>query len=168
MSDRRCKHKTYEEGFTLPELIVVIGVFSVLLSVIVINLLTAHSNVSLASTIEVLIADIKDQQNKSMAGDTMGTSSNQNFGIYLESNQYTLFHGPSYTPGDSSNFVVELDNTVSFDSISFPSSQIVFSSGSGEINGFVSGSDSLVVKGSTTSQQKTIKLNRYGVVTQAN
>lgn len=159
--------KINEKGFTLTELIVVMGILTILLSFVTLNLVNIQQKTSQRSTLDVLIADIKDQQNKAMAG---GTKSGQNtdYGIYFEANRYILFQGSSYVSGDSSNFAVNLDSGLTFTNILFPSSQIVFQRVSGEVIGFTSGQNTVTLTNSSNNDQKTIQINRYGVITAVN
>jgi len=154
------------KGFTLIELLVVVGLFAILSSFALINLLKPQTKVSVDSTTTTLISDIKEQQLKAMAGDTDGTSTSLSHGIYFQSNRYTLFRGTSYQPAENSNFTVNLDTNLTFSSITFPSTQIVFTKRSGDITGFTAGSNSVTIRNVLSGEQKTITINRYGVVTE--
>lgn len=140
------------KAFTLIEFIVVAGIIAVLSAFITVNLLVSRQSASQQSTLNSLLADIKNQQLKAMT--TAGF-----FGLYFESNRYTLFSGSAYSAPDPQNFVVSLDPSLTL-SATFPSSILVFSAGSGEITGFVAGSDSL------TLGTETLVFNRYGTLIQ--
>src|SRR4030042_5273018 len=96
------------KGFTLIELMVVMAIFALITGFGALNLVNLQTKSSLAAHVNTLVADIKEQQIKTMAGDMGGTASQIEFGIYFESNRYTLFQGPTYSSSDPDNFIVDL------------------------------------------------------------
>lgn len=160
--------KVFTRGFTIPELAVVIGIIATLLTYAVINLTSVQHKIYLAATVDTVTSDFKQQQIKAMSGDTEGRGTNDSYGIYFEQNKYYLFHGTMYSSSDTSNALINLDNNIQFSNIAFPQSQIVFTKGSGEVNGFTSGSNTVTLRNTVTGEQKTISINRYGVITQIN
>ena len=156
------------KGFTVIELAVVLGILTTILGIAAINLTTIQHKTYLATTVDTVIADIKKQQLKAMIGDSEGRSSHDRYGVYFESDRYTLFHGLNYSPSDLANKVVPLDNSIIFGTISFPQNKIVFEGVSGEINNYASGSDKFILKNSVTNEQRTITFNRYGVIISVN
>jgi prepilin-type N-terminal cleavage/methylation domain-containing protein len=149
-----------QRGFTLIELSVVTGIILILLGFITINLVRSQQSVSLNSVEQVLLADLKQQQLKSMIGDTEGRAISDSYGIHFDSDKYVLFHG-AYSTEDPANSTVELDENFKFD---FPEANIIFQKISGEIS-----ADSVlnvVLEDSTNENHKTIIINKYGVVTQ--
>jgi prepilin-type N-terminal cleavage/methylation domain-containing protein len=147
------------QAFTLIEIIVVLGVVAILLALSSINLLTGQRKVAKIGVIEQLVADIKSQQLKAMTGQDSGSS----FGVHLNENNYILFTGSTFSATDSSNFVVNLDNKIILNT-TFPNSNILFTPVSGEITGYVIGSDSFSVIDSTDNTSRQLHVNRYGVV----
>lgn len=162
------KIRKNHKGFTIPELIVVMSVFMILTGLITTNLVNLNRSTTLNSVITTLISDLKQQQIKAMTGDTEGRTQNDKYGVHFESTGYILFHGASYNSSDNSNFTVNLDNSMEFSNILFPSGNIIFEKGSGKIAGFVSGSDSVSIRNIETKTGKTIKINKYGVITEVN
>ena len=151
-------------GFTLPELLIVMAILSILFGLIAPNLLHFRQRSVINTTVDTLASDLKSQQTKAMVGDTEGSGAISDYGIHFETNKYTLFRGSSYSAGNPSNFDVNLDPSVNFSSINLPSSSVVFSRGSGE-TGLVSGSDTVTLTDSTNNDQKIIQINRYGAIT---
>ncbi|OGE35359.1 hypothetical protein A3E66_02750 [Candidatus Daviesbacteria bacterium RIFCSPHIGHO2_12_FULL_37_16] len=151
------------QGFTLIELTLVMGIIAILISFITINLLKPQTTASTASTVQILGADIKEQQIKAMSGDSDGESSTDSQGIYFESNRYTLFRGPNYTSG-SHYFQVDMDQNLIL-SNTIPSSQVVFMKRSGEVANYTSGSDTITLSHTQSGEQKVITINRYGSIT---
>ena len=151
------------QGFTLIELTLVMGIIAILISFITINLLKPQTTASTASTVQILGADIKEQQIKAMSGDSDGESSTDSQGIYFESNRYTLFRGPNYTSG-SHYFQVDMDQNLIL-SNTLPSSQVVFGKRSGEVASYAPGSDTITLSHTQSGEQKIITINRYGAIT---
>ncbi|MBI2641882.1 type II secretion system protein [Candidatus Roizmanbacteria bacterium] len=157
-----------KNGFTLPELIVVIGVFGLLVGLAITNVVRSQYKASLESTVSIVIGDIKNQQLKAMVGDTEGRTTNDSYGIFFATNEYTLFHGPTYDSVDSSNYTINLEDKIQFTDVVFPQTQIVFASGSGEVASFVSGSNSFAITNRLNGEKKTITINALGVITGVN
>lgn len=155
-------------GATLIEIIVVIGIFTTLFGLITVNLLNLPQKASLQSSLTTFISDFKHQQSKAMFLDTNGSLTTSDFGMYFEQNRYTLFRGNTFSPGSSDNFTVALGENVQFASIFFPSSIVVFQRQSGEVLGFNPALNSITLKNTQTNEQKTIQINRYGVITNVN
>jgi len=150
--------KSDHQGFTILELIITMGIFAIIASLTTINLTNSQRRVSLDSLTSTLISDLRQQQIKAMTGDTQGRSSNSAYGIHFDSNQYVLFYGDSYNSSDSDNFVVPLDTNFSFTNLG----NVTFSKISGESTGLTS----IIIQDNSASNQKDVRLNNYGVVTE--
>jgi prepilin-type N-terminal cleavage/methylation domain-containing protein len=151
-----------QKGFTIIELVIAIGIFTVITSLITINLVNVQHIASIDSTATTLVADLKQQQLKAMTGDTEGRGIADQYGIHFDVKQYVLFHG-SYDPAGTSNFVVDLEGTLSFTGIT-GDGNIIFSQGSGESFGL----STIILKDDLTNKQKIITANIYGVITYVN
>lgn len=148
------------KGFTLVELAVVISIIVTLLGFITINLVRSQQTASLTSVGEILLADLKHQQLKAMVGDTEGRAESSAYGIHFDSDKYVLFHG-TYSAGETSNSVINLDNNMQFVSSGF---NIIFSKRNGEISPPVI----VELQDNTNLKLKRIRLNIYGVITEVN
>lgn len=148
-----------EKGFTLIELIVVTSILVTLLGFITISLVRSQQTVSLTSTGEILVAELKQQQLRSMIGDTEGRSTSDSYGIHFEERSYAAFHGSTYSSTDTSNSFFNLENNMQFNS---PNFDIIFS----KLSGTISGALTLELQDNTNNNIKRIYLNRYGTVTQ--
>lgn len=155
-------------GFTLPELIVTFAIGAVLIGLVTINLFGSKNKASLVTSINTFVADANQQRLKAMVGDTEGRAAADSYGIYFNQNNYVLFHGLTYSPSDSANFMVPLGDNIQFSTILFPQSQVVFAKGSGNIANFTSGSNSVIMTNTITGEQKTITINRFGIISQIN
>ena len=150
------------------ELIVVMGILLLISGFVAINLVNQQRTSSLNSSVDVLIADIASQQTKAMSGVGGQWESTSNYGIYFEPDRYILFQGTNFLATDSANFTVMLDKNIEFSNITFPGNIIVFSALSGEIMGFSDSNNTITIQDSAGSENKTITVNRYGVVESIN
>jgi prepilin-type N-terminal cleavage/methylation domain-containing protein len=124
-----------KSGFTLVEILLVIGIFALIASISSISFFSTIKSVDLGAAEDVLVADLKTKQANAMSGRsdktwTIATSSTLPSGVTL--------------------------------STSFPLDAITFAGGSGEIVGFAAGSDTVTLNG--PSGNKSIRLNQYGTI----
>jgi len=152
-----------QQGFTFVELAVVLSIMALLLTLSVVSLGGVQQQAYVGKSLEILLSDIKLQQTKAMNGATEENSTYR-YGIHFETNTYTLFQGDTYNPSDTKNFTVTLDGQLTFASVTFPNSEIVFEKGSGEIVGFSDGNNTV----SFSDGSATITLNQIGVFTTIN
>lgn len=157
-----------QEGFSLIEIVVVIGISLMLFGAITFNLHRTQSNTSIESNLDKLVSDIRVQQGKSMTGATEGRSTSDNYGIYFQPDQYVLFHGAAYNQAEPSNFTVELPDDIEIQSTTLPGNILIFSALSGEIFGFSPSANTITLRSVNTNQQTSLTLNRYGVITEIN
>lgn len=161
------KNLNRQKGFSFTEILTVIGIVSILFGFIVINLLDFQSKRSVGSEMDLIISDIKAQQAKAMLS-KLENGLTGDYGIYFEQNKYTLFQSSSYQPSNPTNFQISLNQNLQFQNVLFPTSQIIFLKGSGEISNFIDNQNSLIIKDTANNNQKTIIFNRYGVITGIN
>ena len=157
-----------QRGFTLVELIIVMGIILMLSGFATINLVKQQNTTSVNSSVDVLVSDIKSQQTKAMAGVKGDLSNNISFGIYFQSDRYVLFRGTTFSSTDSANFTVFFDENIAFSDIKFPNNTIVFQVRSGEVSGFAPGGNTLTIQNVSGLEKKTVTVNRYGVVININ
>lgn len=156
---------TDHRGFSLIETILVMAVMTTLIGIATISLLGSQRRATLIGVLDVLVADMRSQQTKAMTGATVNEVTPGGFGVYFESSRYVLFSGASYNPSDETNTLVVLPAPNTISRVGFPSNIVVFLPKSGEIAGYVSESDTITLQEGNSGQVKTIRLNRYGVVT---
>ena len=150
-------------GFTIIELLVVMGLIAILFGMSTINLIRPQNVASLNGASDTLVADIKSQQLLSMSGDPGTTATSQPHGLYIEGDQYTVFAANTYSAAESSNFVIKLDTGLAL-STTFPSSQLIFSKVSGEVSGFTAGSNTITLTNTASSDSRVITVNRFGAL----
>lgn len=155
-----------KRGFTLTELMVVLGIMAALLSLVTINLLKPQVTTSTTGAVNSLVADLRQQQIKAMMGEgAPGVASAS--GVFFDSTSYTLFSGDSYSPNDVNNYRVDLATNMEFSDVTLPGSSVIFALLSGEIVGFTQGATSVKIGHDASADKKTVELNKYGVVIDA-
>lgn len=155
------------KGLTLIELLLVIGILSVLFGIAFVSITNIKVISGNNSVNVVMISDLKTQQIKAMTGDTEGRGVPDNYGVKILSNKYILFHGLSYNVADSSNFAVPVDSGFVL-STTFPNSTIVFASESGQLVGYVANQNTISITSTPSGQIKTLQFNAYGTITTIN
>ena len=150
-------------GLTLPELLITLGILLTVFVITTVNLLSGARTTTQVAFIDTFTTDLRDQQNKAMAQFAQGESQNFDYGVYLTENSYVLFRGSIYNAGDPDNFVINLNPGLNFSAVTFPSSTILFESGTGQLVGFASGSNSLTLNDSVSQKSLNLTFNRYGV-----
>jgi prepilin-type N-terminal cleavage/methylation domain-containing protein len=158
--------KKSQLGFTIIELVVVMGILLMLFGFASLGLISSQKTVSVNTALETLKSDLSLQQTKAMQG--VGISSGTKYGVYFQPQSYTLFKGSTYSATDTANFVVTLDPGIAFTNVTFPGTVIVFASGNGEIQGFTTGQNAITLQSQGTVKTKTITINRYGAIISEN
>lgn len=153
-----------QKGTSVLELVVVIGIFSILFGFIAVNVLNIESKASIQSSLTTLVADIKQQQIKAMSLEAGDGTEAKDQGLYFSQNSYTLFAGSSYVATGSGNFVVPLGNNVVFSSVSIPNRTLVFSKKSGEVSEYDANMHSVILQNTQNNETKTIQINKLGVL----
>lgn len=148
------------KGFTLIELIVVMGVIAILFGFSTISLLSTQHRASVNSATSQLISDLRQQQLDSMSGYKGSGAVGEAFGVHLESDKYTLFTGPHFFGDNIGNLAINLESSLE---IADPTT-IVFSTGSGELWN-ATAPITVTVRNKVDGISKAITINRYGVVT---
>lgn len=154
--------RQHQKGFTIIELMVVIGIIGIILGIITIDLLRTQHTASVSATVDALVADMRLQQTKTMVGTKDTTGNPNSYGIHFSSGSYALFQGTT-DPADSTDFVVSATG-ITFSS-NLPNGMIVFAQRSGEFSNYVSGTYTITVRNTNGTEQKQLTVNRYGVVT---
>lgn len=155
-------HLTKQAGFTLIELMVTMALVIILFALSAVNLGQPQTTAGLNTTVDTLLNDLKSQQLLAMSGGIGSTAVQQPHGIYIQSNQYTLYAGSTFNGGDTNNYVVSAPANMAF-STTFPSSTVLFNKGAGDVSGFVGGSNTITV--TYGSSPKVITINRFGATT---
>ena len=154
-------------GFTLIEVMLVISLWAILFAVSVASLSTLIPKANLDSYEATFLTALKSQQSRAQNSYAETSATGGEFGIFIESNRFTLFEGSSYNPAATNNVVEDVEAPVTISS-SFASNLIIFQHLSGAIENFNPANNSITLSDTTTGQQTVIRLNQYGVITEAN
>lgn len=151
------------KGYSLIELTLVIFFLSILVALVSLNLFQFQHTSQLNSSLSSFISDYKEQQIKAMTGDTSGTGSLSNYGIYFNTTSYVEFQNAYGT----NNFSVSLPATIHV-STTFTGSQVLFLKGTGMVSGFTSGKNTITLVDTVNDTHHIITVNQYGVITSVN
>lgn len=151
------------QGFTLVELLVVLTMFVIVFALSNVSLSGLIANNSTQEFAETFVSDVNRQQNQAMTGEAASGSATA-YGIKFDTTAYTLFSGSTYMPAKSGNVVVDLPKDLRFEAISFPQQQVIFAEDSGEVEGYVATSSSVMVRNTTTNTTQTFQVNKLGVL----
>ena len=150
-------------AFTLVDMFLAMGLATLLFSFSMLNNLRLINKPSLDAAVQKLSADIKSTQNQAMVGDSGNAGATTTWGLYLESDGYTIFRGAAYVMGDPSNFLVELDPSIQL-STTFSGNSLVFVRRSGEVANFVNGASTITINNIASGQAKVLTVNRFGAL----
>lgn len=154
--------KNVLKGFTLVELLLVMGIFALIAAISSISYFSTFTSANLNAAKDVLISDIKTAQSNAMSGKGQDGQVLAGWGIkVIDNSKYILFPGPAYDENNLGNLTTTLPTDITV-STTFSSSSISFSKASGEILGFTVGADTVTLTGNSTSH--VIRLNKYGAI----
>lgn len=152
-----------QAGFTLIEVMVVIGLFAVMMGLTAISINRPQAGASLDGVTNVLVADLNSQRAEAMAGDSGSGTTSEPHSVRIQPTVYTLFRSATYAAGAADNYDVTMPTGVTL-ATTLPSSQVVFGERSGEVAGYVNGSNTITVT-HTSGLSKVITINALGTVT---
>jgi prepilin-type N-terminal cleavage/methylation domain-containing protein len=151
-------------GFTVLELMLTLSILGVLFALTVVNLTNIIPKANTRAAAEVLIADLREQQMKAMSGYEAVVGGASDYGIFFETDAYTLFTGSDYVEGHQENYVVSLQAGLEFDTTNLPLSRIVYLKGSGEVANYSETYHSIRIRNIVTTELRTIVYNQLGVL----
>ncbi len=153
-----------KQGFTVIELTVVFAISLTLLFLASVNLLGVIRRPSLAAAADTLVSDLRQQQTRAMANEVVSGEPTA-FGIAFATSSYTLFAGTSMDPSDPANSVIPIPSGVAL-TTTLDNQEVAFAQGSGEVLVASPQEYEIAVTDTRNSEQRTIIINPYGVVTQ--
>lgn len=150
-----------KRGFTLVELVVVIGFSLAFVGMVGLSALRTRARANVDSFRQTLLADIRSQQQRAMSGMTSSNLVVDGWGVHFESDRYFLFAGNTYVPESPANVVYSVPGGITL-SVVLPQGNYIFARGSGDLIGYVSGQDLVVIQDQDSTA--AIRLNPRGVM----
>lgn len=144
------------------EMLIVVLIIAMVFAISSVNLGRPQVDASIDTTVDELVADLKSQQMLAMSGEQGSAAAQQPQGIFVQSNNYILFAGSSFSAGDANNFTVSGKQGISY-ATTLPSGRVIFNKGTGDVSGYANGSNTIIV--SSSGSTKTISISRFGAVT---
>ncbi len=167
LNDMKNPAPIFNQGFTLAELLLTMGIISLLFAVSSILISNLIPKTNLSAQAETLVSELRHQQLKAMTAQTGGTNEALSYGLHVSSQEYVLFQGETYDPAADTNFFVELKEPLYLET-TFPNQQLVFKTGSGQIVDYNSDFAQLMLNDAQTGKSVIIKFNQYGVIKEIN
>jgi type II secretory pathway pseudopilin PulG len=154
-----------EKGLTLVETLIVVGLLSILflLGTIAFSSLSRRNRLEVAA--QKISSCLEEAKAKALAGYSQGQASSLNFGVYFESDSYTIFSGLVFDALDPLNQEFALTPGLAISEIGFASNSLIFEKITGQVRNFDPSQNYLVVSDQKTSQQEKITINKLGIVT---
>src|SRR3989339_229797 len=131
-----------EKGFTLTELLVVIGIMALIGSILWGALSNYRDTQTLESATDVVVATLSEARSQ-----TISSVSNMQYGVHFTQSSVTQFEGNQNFPFNSNNIVTNINGAVvlSFEGLTASSTNVVFEKFSGR--GSASGQITLSLSG---------------------
>lgn len=149
-------------GFTLIELMITMGILTIILSFSMVALSNIIPKQADDTTLKILISDLATQQHKATSG--LQESPDGHYGVRFEPTRYILFANATYNSNDSGNVPIDLPPAQQFSSIDLPDQSIVFAPVSGEVVAWDTNASSAALLSTATNHSTPFSINRYGVV----
>ena len=155
---KKKRGKYRNRGFTLVEVLIVIAIMAILSGVVIFSFSGMRARQDVDSNTEVITSLLKEARSR-----TLGSIDSTTYGVFIETNQVTLFKGASYIAGDPTNQTNSLSNTVTITAVSLNGggSTIMFERLTGKTNNF---GTMRVEFTSDTSVARTITVDATGLI----
>ncbi|MBI4130652.1 hypothetical protein HY468_05015 [Candidatus Roizmanbacteria bacterium] len=148
-------HVPGKNGYSLVELLTVVGMMMILLSIGGL----AFSNLRSESQLDMIASRVKSELLRVQARSENEIES----GVYFASNRFVSYEGASYIEGDPGNVETLLPGALSITTINFDSFIARFDHVSGYLENYTDPSG-VVLTETGSGKTRTIAVNRWGVV----
>ena len=153
-------------GFTLIEVLVVMGIIAVIFSLSVLAVLNIQKGQLLDNHTWAVVSLLRQAQNQALNGVSVDGTNQTNFGVHFDdtAGQYTLFRGDSFDPSDPYNFTQSLPSGLSFH-LTLPSgNNVIFNKITGRVGNYNSLRHFIRIRDDNTGDEITIDFNQEGAV----
>ncbi len=146
-----------KKGFTILELLIVLGIMALLVGVIFSAFINVRKGNALQNDTDVIVETLRQARSQ-----TLSSQNQMQYGVHLASTQITLFTGASYSAGNATNQNIPLNasDTVLTITLVGGGSDVVFARLSGE----TTQSGTVVLSSSSTGKTKTITIYKTGII----
>lgn len=151
-------YKKYKNGgFTLVEFLMVLAIMLVLFTILIGTFVSFRNRESLDKDMSLVIETIRQAKHL-----TLNSKSGNQYGVYIGNDDITLFIGPTYTAGLSTNQVISFNTDVDLYSISLNGGGniILFKKLTGETDN----NGTIILKSKIASTTKNIVVYKTGLV----
>lgn len=127
-------------GFTLIEVLLVIGLLTLLLSLGIVSFGQTNTRLRLESSTSQIVSLLTEARTKAMITDTEGQPTSSVYGVHFEADKSILFRGSSFDSQNPNNFVIPADKVTILPNLpcGVPTDchNVIFTRVSGEVIGF--------------------------------
>lgn len=143
------------KGYTLVELLLVMGIMTILLSIGSLS----FAGIRNANQLDFIAAEVRSELMRAQTRSANGNPS----GVYFEAGRFVYFEGNSYSEGAVGNQEYTMPSGLSLASITFVGQTAQFDQVTGQLLTFVDPSQVTVMYGAS-GVFRTVSVNRWGVV----
>lgn len=153
-----------KKGFTLVELLVVIGIVAVIFSLSALAVLNIQRSRLLESNSWAIVSLLRQAQNQALNGVSVDGTNQVNFGVHFDAanRQYILFQGDSFNPADHYNLVQEIPAGLEM-ILDLPAdNNIIFHKITGRVNNYDGAHHQVTLRHPADGRTVTINFNIMG------
>jgi prepilin-type N-terminal cleavage/methylation domain-containing protein len=146
-----------KNGFTLIEIVVVMGIMAILLTIVFASFNAFDRSQGVDKDVETIVAMVRQAQNQ-----TLGSKNLSQYGVKLATTSVTLFAGATYTSSDPANevFALHAGNTIQNISLTASSTSIVFQ----RLTGNTVQEGTFVVRSADGQFSRTVTMYKTGII----
>lgn len=151
----------YKKGFTVLELLIVLGIIGLLVRIIIPGLASFRNNQILKNNTQDIVSLLNQARS-----DTLSSLNSTNYGVHIETSRVVYFVGSNFTEPNSSNVVYTLDSNLQIPSsgginLNGGGANVVFDRLTGDTNNY----GTIVIRlSSDATKQRTITINKTGIL----
>lgn len=139
-------------GLTLVEILVTVAILAILATLTVPLILDFYKDQQINSSTQEVVQTLRRAQLKAMS-----VESDSSFGVYLTNDNYILFRGDTYNPGDPYNEIFNFPQIITVSGLS----EVVFT----KFEGLTEDIGSIVL--SIDNESRIIEINNFGKISLA-